>query len=138
MWKLLTQPEVWLRQDELSEQLSPAIDVDGKRTVDGVMEALLCGDFALFEINMKSVNVLMVVEIGHTPENAKCLWIIYLAGRIGLGPKAWLAGVRSHVSLLMGVAKSMNCTEMRLEGRNWSRVLPWWERLNGNELRQML
>ena len=54
-----------------------------------------------------------------------------LSGRISLGPKAWLTAVRDEVRKLERIASNSGCAEMRVEGRNWSRILaplgyvPW-------------
>lgn len=59
--------------------------------------------------------------------------IRYLEGRINLPPKAWLATVRQVLSDLERKAIEADCHEMRLAGRDWSRVLEGmgWEPMEG-------
>ncbi len=65
-------------------------------------------------------------------DNGQVVCLIHtLSGHITLGPKAWLRAVREEISKLERIAKAADCVEMRIEGRNWSRVLaglgyvPW-------------
>jgi len=50
-----------------------------------------------------------------------------LKGRVRLGPKAWLRAVRDEVRKLENIARKAGCVEMRIAGRDWSRVLPDYE-----------
>jgi hypothetical protein len=125
----------------LSEILAPAVRYDGKRTMGGVHDALLTGDFALFTINEISVNLVAVAEL-HQIDAGKCLSLIYLAGHIGpFSPRQWINRMRQMMtSYAEEVAKAMNCVETRVEGRDWSRVFPDWECINPetHELRKAL
>jgi hypothetical protein len=137
--RLWTPAEInrdWWR---LGDTLAPAIAIDGKRTVGGVLDALLMGDFALFTINEDSVNLTAVIEL-HQIDEAKCLSLIYLAGRIGLPPRSWINRMQTLASrYLVETAKAMGCGEIRIEGRDWSSVFPDWDRLDGtHELRKRL
>lgn len=138
--RLWTAAEINREWWRFGEVLAPAIHVDGKRTVGGVFDALLMGDFALFTINEDSVNLTAVIEL-HRIDEAKCLSLIYLAGRIGLSPRSWINRMQSLATrYLIETAKAMGCSEIHIEGRDWSRVFPDWERLDGptHELRKRL
>jgi len=67
-------------------------------------------------------------------DNGQHVCLIHtLSGRIELGPKAWVEAVRDEVRKLERIAGRAGCAEMRIEGRNWTRVLaplgyvPWAE-----------
>lgn len=55
-----------------------------------------------------------------------------LKGKIGLKPKAWLSVVRDHVTQFEALAKNAGCAELRIAGRDWSRVLPDYQRKTGD------
>lgn len=63
-----------------------------------------------------------------------------LKGRLDLKPKRWLRVVRAHVKRLEGIVRDSGCRELRVAGRNWSRVLPDYEPYEGvpNGLRKVL
>jgi hypothetical protein len=64
-----------------------------------------------------------------------------LDGTIRLEPKAWLRAVRAEMTKLETIARDAGCAEMRIAGRDWSRVLPDYEPLPGgkpNRLRKRL
>jgi hypothetical protein len=64
-----------------------------------------------------------------------------LEGRFNLPPKQWLRMVRAEMSKLESIARDAGCAEMRIAGRDWSRVLPDYEPLPGgkpNRLRKRL
>lgn len=69
-----------------------------------------------------------------------CCGLYKLEGHIDLPPKAWLRVVRGEVAKLEQVAKSVGCEELRIAGRDWSRVLPDFEPFDGveNGLRKVL
>ena len=81
----------------------------------------------------------MQLEIYEEPTGLVCS-IRRLKGRIDLPRAHWLAAVREELRRIEGIARSAGCTEMRLGGRRWSRVLPDYEPLGGvkNGLRKAL
>lgn len=78
------------------------------------------------------VRVNITLEVYDDNGRHVCL-IHTLSGRIELGPKAWVGAVRDEVHKLERIARSGGCAEMRVEGRDWSRILsplgyvPWPE-----------
>lgn len=98
-----------------------------------VYRAIVEGTLALFTVSLETVNGVMVVEI-HEIDGSKCLSLIYFAGRIGPHPpRQWTSRVREMVStFLAAIAKAASCTEIRIEGRDWSRVFPDWEVLDAD------
>jgi hypothetical protein len=57
-----------------------------------------------------------------------------------LSRKDWLKNIRAEMGKLEDIAKAAGCVEMRVSGRDWSRVLPTYEYLIGvkNGLRKAL
>lgn len=88
------------------------------------------------------VNIRLEV-LDHEEQGQTYCLIHTLTGTITLGPKAWLRAVREEVRKLERIAKASGCAEMRIEGRDWSRVLkplnyvPWPEG-DGLALRKVL
>ncbi len=58
--------------------------------------------------------------------------IYMLTGRLDLPPKQWLKVVRETVAELEIRAKAEGFTEMRMSGRDWSRILPDYEPMVGD------
>lgn len=86
------------------------------------------------------VDVSLVFEIEQEAGETIC-GVYRLDGWINLPPKAWLRRVRAEIDKLERLAKAAGCAEMRVAGRDWSRVLPQYERLpggNANLLRKRL
>jgi hypothetical protein len=117
---------------ELGVRLAPAIRVDPKRKIADVYRELMTGHFALFTVNENGVNALAVVAIDQIDET-KRLSLVYVAGTISP-----LRKVRDLMQIVIDTAKDLRCTEVRIEGRDWSRFFPDWERMgdrNGLRLR---
>lgn len=86
------------------------------------------------------VRVLIRIEVYEDAGQMVCL-IHTLSGTISLGPKAWLNAVRDEIWKLERIARQAGCVEMRIEGRDWSRVLPGyshWPAGEGHGLRKVL
>lgn len=64
--------------------------------------------------------------------------VYQLRGKIDAHPKQWLRLVRAELKNLETVAKSVGCAEMRMAGRDWSRVFPDYERLDGGPVPNLL
>ena len=65
-----------------------------------------------------------------------------LTGHVALRPKAWLRAIRDEIKTIETIARDAGCDEIRLAGRDWSRVLPDYEPFkpvsNTNGLRKAL
>ncbi len=63
-----------------------------------------------------------------------------LDGWLALPPKQWVATMREHLGKIAAEAKSAGCGELRLTGRDWSKVFPHLEPIEGlpNGLRMRL
>lgn len=92
-----------------------------------------------FGIVREGIAVLITVEV-FEEEGRKVCGIYQLTGRIQLGPKAWLRAVREEVAKIERIAKNSGCEEIRVAGRDWSRVLKDYEPFEGpmNGLRKGL
>lgn len=121
----------WQRIEGL---LGPAIEHDDMRQTEDVRRDLLNGDMALFDIELHEISGVAVIEFA----DGIC-WLIYCGGRIGGHGREWLSRTRLLVQVFADLARSFGCTEMRIEGRDWHRIFPDWERVGPrNELRKAL
>lgn len=66
--------------------------------------------------------------------------VFHLEGWLMEPPKKWLRTMRGELNQLAGIARSAGCDELRLRGRDWSRVFPELEPIEGlpNGLRMRL
>lgn len=73
-----------------------------------------------------------IVEDDADPTKMVC-WVYYLlkVSATGLGPKAWLAAVRGAIETMEQWARDAGCAEMRIRGRDWSRILPDYDFIDG-------
>lgn len=55
-----------------------------------------------------------------------------LQGKIPMPGKAWLKVVRDTMTEFERRAKEAGCTEMRVSGRDWSKILPDYETIEGD------
>lgn len=83
-------------------------------------------------IERPGISVLILLEPYYDEDDETMVCLVHtLRGTIGLNPKAWLRAVRDEIRKLERIAKAADCAEMRVEGRDWSRVLkplgyvPW-------------
>lgn len=97
---------------------------------------------ALQPIGIVRPGVRVFIRLEVLEEDGKPYCLIHtLSGTISLGPKAWLKAVRDEIWKLERIARQAGCTEMRIEGRDWSRVLPGyshWPAGEGHGLRKVL
>lgn len=118
----------------IAEILAPAVRSDPRQTLEGLHQRLANGADSLLSISGPG-HALMVIEVS----NSLACWIKYLAGQIEGGPKARTAIIRAAVDHIETIARASGCTEIRLCGRDWARVLPGFERSGErNELRKGL
>lgn len=92
-----------------------------------------------FRIERPEGRVVVRLEVIEEPTGLICV-VDKIRGRIALGRHGWVAVVREEIANIEGLARAAGCIEMRLGGRDWSRVLPNYEPLVGvkNGLRKAL
>lgn len=127
---LLLPAEIASDWEHLCPLLRPAIAHDEQRQESDVYRDLMAGDMALFHVAFGDMRGVAVIEF----RDGVC-WLLYVAGRLGGWERA-----RMVLEAFELVAKAHGCTEIRVEGRDWSRLLRDYERLGGhrNELRKRL
>ena len=66
--------------------------------------------------------------------------LYHMTGKINLPPKAWLRVVREQMGRIEQIARQSGVSELRIAGRDWSRILPDYEPFNEipNGLRKFL
>ncbi len=119
-------PGVWPR---LSAMLGKAIAHDDNVSHETVVSWLLSGESEAFWIKTDRANGAGVTTLGDFG-SGPCCWINYVAGDVRGGPRAFVSEVRSIVDEIEVLARAAGCIEMRIGGRNWSRVFPGWERVD--------
>ena len=110
----------------IADILAPAVRNDPRQTMEGLHKRLAAGADSLFEISGPG-RCLLVLEVA---SDLVC-WTKYLAGTIEGGPKARVALIRAAVEHIETVAKAAGCTEHRLCGRDWARILPDYKPFEG-------
>lgn len=115
--------------------LAPALRQDPTQTLEGLRKRLADGAEQLLHISGLG-HALMVIEV----TSELVCWVKYLAGQIEGSPRQRLTIMRYAVSSLEQKAREAGCTEMRLCGRDWSKILPDYLPCDGypNELRKAL
>ena len=110
----------------IAEILAPAVRVDPRQTMEGLHRRLASGADNLLEITGPG-RCLMVIRVD---DDLAC-WAKYLAGTIEGGPRARVSVMRAAVRHLEMVARDAGCSEIRLCGRDWQRILPDYEPFDG-------
>lgn len=118
-----------------AEILAPALRQDAAQTLEGLHKRLAEGAEQLLQVS-GGASGLMVLEI---TSDLVC-WVKYIGGRIEGGPKRRLQFFRDVMRNLEHVARGSGCCEIRLCGRDWSKILPDYLPCDGypNELRKAL
>lgn len=119
----------------IAEILTPVVRQDPRQTLGGLHKRLAEGADWLFQISGPGVALIVFEK----PVSLSC-WVKYLAGQIEGGPKARVAIIRAAVEHIEKMARDAGCTEVCLCGRDWHRILPSYEPLQGhrNGLRKEL
>lgn len=123
MLTLLLPAEIEALWPSIGPLLSPAVAFDEARHLDDVKGELIAGEMALFKVIAPTARGLAVIEFGPSETADRCCWLLYAAGSCDGGPKAWLAVMRMLMGQFEGLSLTYGCTEMRVQGRDWSRVL---------------
>jgi hypothetical protein len=105
--------------------IGAAIKHDKNATPTDVRRWLTTGRAEAFWIRTPRVIGLAVT----TTEGRVC-WLNYAGGKVSGGPRAFVMAVRAIVAEIERLATLAGCSELRLGGRNWSRVFPDWERFD--------
>lgn len=71
----------------------------------------------------------VVVTMDAYVEDGRLIAGIDLTGKINMPPRAWVAAIREELGKLERVARDHGCVELRVAGRDWSRILPDYERM---------
>ena len=106
--------------------LAPAVLQDPAQTLEGLHERLASGADSLLHVSGPG-HCLMVLEV----TSGLVCWTKYLAGAIEGGPKARVAIMRAAIEHIEAVARAAGCTEHRLCGRDWARILPDYQPCDG-------
>lgn len=113
----------------ISQLLAPSVQIDPKRGMETVRLKLFNGSMGLASVHVDNGAGLAVIEPG-VFDDVFCCWMPYIAGKCKSGPKAWVRMMREAMASFEKSARDVGCLEMRIGGRDWSRVLPDYEPFN--------
>lgn len=119
--------------------LEPAVDIDPRRNMQQIKAGLIKGEMGLASMHMPKAAALVVVEPG-TFDGVFCCWVPYLAGHVNGGMRDFIRISRHLMAYLELSARLAGCAEMRVGGRNWSKIFADYSPLEGvpNGLRKVL
>lgn len=124
----------------LSRLLAPAFDVDEAGDPETVRCLLVSGQMGLATVHLPNAAGVVILHPG-TFDGRYGLWLPYIAGQVRGGPKLWLRTMRSIMDHFVTQARKAGCFEVRIGGRDYTRVFPDFERFDPahpNRLRKVL
>jgi hypothetical protein len=92
-----------------------------------------------FKIELEHASATLQFQVFEA-DGHLCCGLYKLQGKINLPPRAWLRTVRREMARIEGIAREAGCKEMRVAGRDWSRILLDYRPFKGpeNGLRKVL
>lgn len=126
-------PLLW--HEWMGALLEKAVVHDDLRTMTDVFSELVKGRFRAWVVDASGVFGVVVTSLEEAPSGRR-FWVNYAAGRTG-----GLRSMRRVIRELEHIARDMNAHEVRLQGRDWRRVLPDYdatENVARNEIRKVL
>lgn len=127
---------------QIAATMWPAVRADPRYSMEALRKRLTTpregSTFGLDQLLRLSgeADCFMVIEVS----DSLVFWIKGLAGAIHGGPKAKVRTIRGTVAFMEQMARGAGCREVRLCGRDWSKLLPDYEPFDGlrNGLRKVL
>jgi len=83
-----------------------------------------------FAIRAAGGQVNLTLEV-YEEDGCTICGIFQAEGRLPLPPKQWLKTIRAEIQTLERIVREAGCDELRLGGRDWSRILPDYQPLDG-------
>lgn len=138
IWRINTE-QVTMHWPWLVQLLGPVVAGDPNGSLAMLKEKLVSGEMGIASIHVSRGTGLVVLHPGEF-DGVRALWIPYIVGRVKLGPKAWLTLMRGIAAHFVSLAREEGFAEVRIGGRDWSRILPGFERFDDtpNRLRMVL
>lgn len=115
----------------LSRLLAPAFEVDGDIDPDRVRQMLVGGALGLATVHLPNAAGVAIIHPG-TFDGKYGVWITHIAGQVKGGPKLWLRTMRAIMDHFVSKAREAGCAEVRIGGRDYTRVFPDFERFDPN------
>lgn len=128
--------EVW---PVLGPLLAPAVAHDRNASLEDVKAKLVTGQCEAALVASGGAQGVIVTEIC-TIDAVKVCWVSYVAGTVKASPRQWLAIMRDGIAQIEDMARAAGCQETRIGGRDWSRILPDYQRFDDvpNRMRKVL
>lgn len=102
-------------------------------------ERLQSGQYEAAVVHMPHASGVVISELC-VLDGVKVLWLPFIAGKTTLPPRAFVRFMRKMMVLYEDMAREQGCEEIRIGGRDWSRVFPDFERFDEvpNRMRKRL
>lgn len=81
-----------------------------------------------YQVDRGTASASLTLEI-YEEEGRTICGLYQLTGTLPFPPKAWLKLIRTEIRTIERIAREAGCAELRLGGRDWSRILPDYEPL---------
>lgn len=86
-------------------------------------------------INKPYANVIVTLQVFESEEGEMICGLRYIEGQIDLPPKAARQAILSELKIIEGLARDAGCVEMRHAGDDRAKLLPGYEPMNDERLR---
>lgn len=117
-----TADEVLRNWPWCEQLLAPSLAFTPQTSSDGVKAALMSGEMGLASVHIHGGTGLFIAHVGVFDGVLAC-WVPYIVAFSRMGPKNWLKTIRAITARIEDSARSIGCAEVRVGGRDWSRVL---------------
>jgi hypothetical protein len=101
-----------------------------KTTLKDLYAKLTSGNAHCLEVTADGVHGVLVFEVFEEEDEIKA-FTSYIAGKVELGPKAWVAAMRAMMAEFEHMLADAGCVENYIGGRDWSRIFPDYEPADG-------
>lgn len=110
----------------IAETIWPAVRQNSHFTLEILRKRLLNGMDHIFQVNGEAQGFI-AIEL----TDDLCCWIKCAAGAVEGGPKARVQTIREIMAFVEKVAREAGCSEIKICGRDWSRILKDYEPFDG-------
>ena len=110
----------------IAETVWPAVRQNSHYTLETFRERLLNGLDHLFHVSGEASGFIAI-----TLSDDLCCWIKCAAGSVEGGPKARVKTILAIMAHFEAVARDAGCSEIKICGRDWSKILKDYEPFDG-------
>lgn len=110
----------------IAEIVWPAVRQNSHFTLETFRKRLLNGLDHIFKVSGEAQGYI-ALELS----DDLCCWIKCAAGSVAGGPKARVRTILEIMAFVEKVAREAGCSEVKVSGRDWSRILKDYEPFDG-------